>query len=127
MVKGGGPRCPRAGSTAEAGLLVACRAGLDDLVDQPELLRLHRRQELVALDRGLDHLERLPGMLDVDLVEPSLQPEDLTRLDLDDGSLALSAAGGLGDHDAGIWQRDALAGRACCEPKGAHRGGLAVV
>src|SRR5712692_7580740 len=79
-------------STAEAALFVARRAGLDDLVDQPELLRLHRRQELVALDRGLDHLERLPGMLDVDLVEPRPQPENLARLDLDVGGLALGAA-----------------------------------
>src|SRR6516164_313616 len=90
-------------------LLDAARPVLDDLVDQTELLCLARRQEFVALYCGLDHVERLAGMLDIDLVEPGPEPQDLARLDLDIGGLALGAARGLVDHDPRIGQRIALA------------------
>jgi hypothetical protein len=79
-------------------LLGGARAVFDDLVDEAELLRLGRRQELVAFDCGLDRLQRLTGVLDVDLVEPGSQRQDLARLDLDVGRLPLGAARGLVDQ-----------------------------
>src|SRR6476660_6459908 len=77
---------------------------LDHLVDQAELHRLDRRQKLIALERGLDRLERLVGGLNVNLVEPRPQSQDLARLDLDIGSLPLRPARGLMDHDPGVRQ-----------------------
>ena len=66
---------PCCGSPRHARALSSSRLGraLDHLVDQAELLGLERRQELVALDGGRDHIERLAGVLDVDLVEPRPQ------------------------------------------------------
>ena len=69
-------RAPCKGAAAHLGkaieladrLLRGARAVFDDLVDEAELLRLGRRQELVAFDRGLDRLQRLAGVLDVDKV-----------------------------------------------------------
>jgi hypothetical protein len=43
-------------------------------------------------------------MLDIDLVEPGPERQDLARLDLDIGGLALGAARGLVDHDPRIGQ-----------------------
>src|SRR4029077_5060774 len=94
---GGGNGAATTGSAAEAAFVLAGRTGLHHLVDQAELLVLARLQELVALDRRRDHLERLPGVPDVDLVEPCPQPQDLARLDLDVGGLALGPARGLVD------------------------------
>src|SRR5258706_478540 len=67
------------------------------------------QKELVPLDRGRDHLERLLGMLDVDLVEPRPQRQDLARLNLDVGGLTLGTARGLMDHDPRVRQRESLA------------------
>ena len=56
----------------------------------------------------------LAGVLHVDLVEPPLERLDLAGVDQDVGRLALEAAGGLVDHDAGVRQGKAhalLAGR----------------
>src|SRR5258708_28797114 len=104
--------CPAATSGAEAALIFPGRASLHHLVDEAELFRLERRQKPVALDRVDDRLERLAGMLDVDFVESRAQPQNLARLDLDVGGLALGPAGGLVDHDVRIRQRKALALRA---------------
>src|SRR3954468_22317677 len=49
---------------------------LDHLVDQAEVLSHVRGQEVVALQRVLDFLDRLTGVLDVDFVEPLLQVQD---------------------------------------------------
>src|SRR5712691_9015375 len=75
---------------------------LDHLVDLAELHRLDRRQKLIALERGLYRFERLVGGLNVDLVEPRPQGQDLARLDLDVGSLSLRPARGLMDHDSRV-------------------------
>ena len=97
----------------------------DHLVDQPERLGFLGRHELVALDRRLDHVERLAGVLDIDVVEALAQAAGFPGLDLDVGRLALDAARGLVDHDPRIGQREALALGAGGQQQRAHRGGLA--
>src|SRR6202030_4359746 len=64
-------------------LLDRGRPRLDHLVDQTKVLGFERRQEPVALDRRGNHLERLPGMLNVNFVKPRAQPQDYPGLDLD--------------------------------------------
>src|SRR5216683_7540910 len=78
------------------------RPRLDHLVDNAEFLGFERRQEAIALDRRGDHLERLPGMLNVNFVKPGAQPQDFAGLDLDVRRLALGAARGLVDHDVRV-------------------------
>src|SRR5205807_915393 len=75
---------------------------VDDLVDQPKFLGRLRGHEGVALERVLDLLERLAGMLHVDIVEPLLQVQNLLSVQHDVGRLALEAAGRLMHHDAGV-------------------------
>ena len=71
-----------------------------------------------------DALQRLARVLAQDLVEALLDALDLLGLDLDVGRLALRAAAGLVDHDAGVGQREALALGAGGQQHGAHGGGL---
>src|SRR5690606_7649928 len=112
---------------------VNCRASafcrrrplFDHLVDQPERLGIRGRKEAIALERLLDRLHRLAGVLDVDLVESTPQTDDLARVDLDVARLALEPAGGLVDHDSGVRQRKALALSTGGQQQRAHRGGLA--
>src|SRR6267378_3508666 len=80
-------------------VVFARRPADNDIVDQAKRLGFNRREKLVALDRGRNHLERLPGMLNVDLVETGASRQDFAGLDLDIGGLALGAARGLMDHD----------------------------
>ena len=65
-------------------------------------------------------VEVLAGVLHVDLVEPALEALDLAGVDHDVGHLALIAARGLVDHDAGVRQREAHArlagGQSSSEP-----------
>ena len=56
---------------------------LQDLVYQAELQRLARVHELVPLQRLVDELQRLAGVLHVDGVQLPLQVGDLLRLDED--------------------------------------------
>src|SRR5881394_842748 len=62
---------------------------LDHLVDQAEVLGHVRGQEVVALQRILDFLDRLTSVLDVDFVEPLLQVQDFLGVQHDVGGLAL--------------------------------------
>ena len=48
-------------------------ARLDHFVDDTEIPRHLRSEEIVALERVLDRLQRLAGVTDVDLVETPLQ------------------------------------------------------
>ena len=64
---------------------------LDDLVDEAVLGGLVGLEEAVALHVLVDLLERLLGVLGVDLVDPLARLEDLLRVDLDVGRLALEA------------------------------------
>src|SRR2546427_7922714 len=54
----------------------------DYVVDQAVFLGLFGRQEAVPVHVLLDRLDRLPGMLGVQLVELAAQVQDLARLDL---------------------------------------------
>ena len=63
----------------------------DDLVDQAVLGRLMRLEEAVTLRVGMHLLDRLAGVVCVDLVDPPADVEHLTRMDLDVGRLALEA------------------------------------
>ena len=63
--------------------------------------------------------------MDVDLVEPLLQVQNLLGMIHDVGRLPLEAAGRLVQHDAGIGQREALALLAGGEQERGHGGGLA--
>src|SRR5690606_28223905 len=74
----------------------------DNLVDDAEGLGLLRRHEMVAVERALDRVVILAGVLHIDLVEPPLQLDDVLRVPLDIGSLALEAARRLMHHDASI-------------------------
>merc|ERR1719195_1928910 len=68
---------------------------LQDLVYQAELQRLARVHELVPLQRLVDELQRLAGVLHVDGVQLPLQVGDLLRLDEDVGGLAARPAATL--------------------------------
>src|SRR2546427_74313 len=96
----------------------------DYLVENPELLRLERRQELVAFHRGGNGFERLASVSDINLVEPRPKRQDLARLDLDVRGLTLRAARRLVDHDPRIRQRKPLAFGPGAQQQGPHRGGL---
>src|ERR1700748_2124913 len=80
------------------------RALVDDLIDNPKVPGHLGGKELVAFQRVLDRLVSLPGVLDVDLVEPLLEVQDFLRVQHDVGGLALKAAGGLVHHDPRIRQ-----------------------
>ena len=61
----------------------------DHAVDQPVLDGLVGLEEPVALHVVVDLLERLAGVVGVDLVDPPADVEDLPGVDLDVGRLAL--------------------------------------
>ena len=72
-----------------------------------------------------DPLLGLAGALDQDLDHPLAHLDHLGHRQLEVGRLALGAAVGLVDEDAGVGQREALARRAGGEEHGRGRGGLA--
>jgi len=75
----------------------------DDLVDESVLDGLFGPEEPVTLHVPMDRLERLPGVLDVEVLELRARLEDLPRVDLDVGRLPLEAGGGrLVDEDAAV-------------------------
>src|SRR4051812_8722568 len=63
-------------------LVAGRRALLEDLVDQAERLGLVGAEEFVALDRGLDRLDRLAGIFGHQLVHPMADAKDFLGLDL---------------------------------------------
>src|SRR5215469_2865701 len=89
---------------------------LQDPVDQAPLLRLLGRHVEVAIDVALDLLSRPAAVADVEVHVKIALAQDLSRLDLDVGGLALDSwSPRLVDHHAGVWQREALARGAACE------------
>src|SRR5512133_1680218 len=70
----------------------AGRANAEHGVDQPVVLRLVRRHEVVALRVGVHLVDRSPGVARHQLLHPALEREDLAGPDLDVGGLALEAA-----------------------------------
>src|SRR6266511_2895770 len=79
----------------------------------------------VAVGVAGDLLDVLAGVGGDDLVQHAAHPEDLAGLDLDVDRLALGAARGLVDQDAGVGQPKALARRPGGQQDGGRRGGLA--
>ena len=67
-----------------------------DLVDQAELARFLGGHEMIAVERALDRLEILAGVGDVDLVQATLQLDDVLSMALDVRGLAGKAARRLG-------------------------------
>jgi hypothetical protein len=62
---------------------------VEDAVDQAVLDGFVRFEEPVALHVRVDLLQRLAGVVSVDLVGPLADLEDLARVDLDVARLAL--------------------------------------
>ena len=85
----------------------------DDPVDEAVARGLVGGEEAVALHVRVDLLDRLAGVLGVDLVDAPARLEDLARVDLDVGRLALEARGRLVDEDAASW----AAPSACPSPR----------
>jgi hypothetical protein len=73
-----------------------------DLVDDAEFLGLMRVEEVVALQRQLDLLDRLAGMGDIDLVQALAHAQNFAGVNFDIRRLALGAARRLMHHDAGV-------------------------
>ena len=65
---------------------------LDHLVDDTKIAGHLGGEELVALQRVLNRLVGLTGVLDVDFVEPLLQVQDLLSVQHAVGGLALEPA-----------------------------------
>ena len=94
----------------------------EHLVDEAVFERLIGRQDLVAVDVGVDLLLRAVRVTRERLLEPRAHAHDLGGLDLDVGRLTVAgfAHRGLVDQHARVRQRETLAGRA---GRGDHRGG----
>src|SRR5579875_554465 len=81
----------------------------DHPIDDAILLGLVRAHEVVALGVLTHLLEVFAGVLGDDLVQAPAHVDDLFRVDLDVGRLALEARGHLVDEDLRVRQRHALA------------------
>src|SRR5690606_35032057 len=81
------------------------------------------REERVALDVVAHLLRGLPGVVGERVLEPLAHAQDLLRVDLDVRGLSAGAAldARLVDHDAGVGQREALAGLAGGQQHGGGR------
>src|SRR5260370_35049583 len=73
---------------------------IDHLFDNAPLHCHFPSQEVVALERVLDLLERLAGMLHVDIVGTLLEIQDLLGMKHEVGGLALAPTGSLMYHEA---------------------------
>ena len=67
---------------------------LEDLLDEPEILRFAGAEEFVAFDGGFDLIDRPAGIFRHELIHPVADPQYLPGLDLDVGVPAVGAAGG---------------------------------
>src|SRR5882757_5780066 len=124
MRRGGGPRGSGAGGTRTAAAR-DMRGGEHDAVQQPVLLGLLGGEPAVAVGVLGDLLEGLPGVLGDQLGHPALGVQQLLGLDLDVRGGAAQARGGLVHQDAGVRQREPLAGGTGGQQELAHRGGHA--
>src|SRR5262249_54667936 len=77
-------------------------------VDDAVLLGFLGAHEEIALHISRHFLDRLAGVVRVDLLQAALEADDLASLDLDVGALALEPAGHLMDQDSGVRQRHPL-------------------
>ena len=71
---------------------------------QPEILGFFRGHIGIAVELLFNGLDRLAGMLGVNLVQPALQLDDFLCMAGDVGGLAVKGRRRLVDHDAGIGQ-----------------------
>jgi hypothetical protein len=69
-------------------------------------------------------LERLTGVLHVDVVAAPFRVQDLLGVEHDVGHLPLEHAGGLVDHDASVWHGEPQALGSSREQERGHGGGL---
>src|SRR5208337_1144821 len=76
-------------------------------VDNTKGFRLLRCHEVVAIERALNDLVRLTGMLDVDLVQAALCFKDVLGVPFDIARLRLETGRGLMHHDPRIRKRPA--------------------
>src|ERR1700758_3420105 len=83
-----------------------------------------RRIEYMLISFFWDFLERLTGVLHVDVVETPFRVQDLLGVRHDVGHLPLEPAGGLVDHDAGIWHGEPQAFGSRREQERGHGGRL---
>src|SRR3954449_7200514 len=110
--------------SASGGECVELPAG-DDLVDDPVVLGLLGREDLVAVDVEPDLLRGLAGVLRQDPLHLRAHPLDLRGVDLQVGDLAAGLTGGLVDQHPGVRQRQALARRPGRQQDSGRGGGLA--
>jgi len=85
----------------------------------------HTHHEKVPIAVLLNLLHRLIRVVRNVLVQQRLGKQNLLGLNLNVGRLSLRPTERLVDHDAGVGQRFALAGRARPQQKGPHAGGHA--
>ncbi|EKF42791.1 prolipoprotein diacylglyceryltransferase [Nitratireductor indicus C115] len=95
-----------------------------DLVDQTEIECFVSGHEVIAVERVLDGFVLLARVLDIDLVQPALQLDDILGMALDVGGLTLEAARRLMNHDARIGRRKAHILMAGAQKQRAHGGRL---
>src|SRR6516165_2071524 len=116
---------PAAGTLDDLERCRVFRPLIDHLVDNAPLHRHFAGQEVVALERVLDLLERLAGVLHVDLVETFLEIQDLLGMKHDVGRLPLEATGRLMQHDARVRECEPHVLLAGSQQQRCHGGGLA--
>src|SRR3984957_7041500 len=109
-IHGGRPAKPEKSRGSTAQWLSLCFFQLDrafdrHLIHDSKGLRLVRRHEMIPIQRSFNGFVGLTGVMYVDLIEPSLDLENILGVPLDIRSLPLEAARRLVDHDAGIGQR----------------------
>src|SRR5580704_14480685 len=100
---GGGARCPAEWLARRAGARGS--VARQHAVDEAVLDGLIRFEEAVALHVVMHFLDRLAGRGRVDLVDAPAEVQDLARLDVDVGRLALEARRRLVHQDAAVGQR----------------------
>jgi hypothetical protein len=81
-------RSARLASDIELDLVAPCQHPIDDA----EALRLLGRHEIVAVQRLLNFLLRLSGVLNVNLVKPALHFDDIFGMPFDVAGLTLEPA-----------------------------------
>ena len=99
--------------------------GLDDFVNESVVECFVGGHEKVAVRVFGDFFNGLVAVVGHVFVEGCLDKEDFLGLDLNVGGLSLGSSEGLVDHDAGVGERFALAGRSGSQQKGSHAGGHA--
>ena len=96
------------------------RLGNNHLINNPIIHRLLRRHEKVPIAIRLDLILRLIAILGNVRIQHLANEENLLRLNLNVGGLALRSSEGLVDHDSRVGQGASLARRSGSEEEGSH-------